>query len=351
MRILYNRYRPWVIVTLVALMVFAVLFFVPVPYYIVQPGSALEVRPMIQVDQAKSGEKGAFMMTTVSMREGNVLGYLASQMSPSFERIPKGEVLGRGEDPEEYQHRQVEIMDQSQQNAVIAAFREMGRPVQEKFLGVQVLRLLKNMPAQNVLQEGDLIWRVDGERVRTTEDLITYLSHKKPGDTVEMRVKRKDHLLNEEVTLASLDPSGGGERAGVGIEPITLRKVKTDPEVRIDAKKIGGPSAGLMFTLEIMNQLEEGDLTQGLRVAGTGTITPAGEVGQIGGVHHKVRAAEAEGADIFFVPADVDPQDTNEKRALATAEKIGTDMKVVPVRTLSEAIDYLEGRAVKKRAS
>jgi PDZ domain-containing protein len=97
-----------------------------------------------------------------------------------------------------------------------------------------------------------------------------------------------------------------------------------------------------MFALEILNQLTPGDLTRGLKIAGTGTISAEGEVGQIGGVEQKVMAADREGADLFFVPADVRPGDSNQSKAEAVAREIGSRMKIVPVHSLEEAVRYLK---------
>ncbi|PTX61246.1 PDZ domain-containing protein [Melghirimyces profundicolus] len=343
--------RTWVVTGLAVAVLFAILFMVPVPYYIVQPGSALEVRPMIRVEGTETREKGGFFMTTVSMREGNVLGILASRLDPRFELVPKDKVLMEGEDPEDYQRRQVEIMDRSQQNAVLAAFRETGKKVKEKLLGVRVFRVLKEMPAEKVLKEGDLITKVDGKKVRSSEELIAYLKGKSVGDKVQLQVKRKGDILVEEVKLGNLGKTGTKERPGIGIEPVTERKIQTDPKVTVQADDIGGPSAGLMFTLEIINQLTNGNLTHGYRVAGTGTITPEGKVGQIGGIQHKIIAAEEENVDIFFVPADTHPGDSNEKRAKETARKIGADLKLVPVENLEDALTFLEKQERKNQAS
>nr|WP_281261218.1 SepM family pheromone-processing serine protease [Desmospora activa] len=338
-----NRgWRSWFRGGIAMAIAFVILFMVPVPYYIVQPGSALEVRPMVQMEDTSNVEKGTFYMTTVSMREGNVIGYLLAHVDSWMDLVPKEDVLGQGEDPEHYQYMQEEVMRQSQQNAVLAAFRQAGRPAEERLLGVEVFRVLSGMPAAEALKEGDIIQQVDDHKIGQAEDLLTYLSEKKPGEQVQLLFNRNGDKEETTLTLASLAASGGEDRPGIGIEPVTLRKVETDPKVSIQADKIGGPSAGLMFSLEILNQLGDRDLTNGLQVAGTGTISPDGDVGQIGGIQHKILAAEREHADIFFVPADVEPQDSNEKKAKATAKELGSDMAIVPVHTLNEAVQYLD---------
>ncbi|SMO46531.1 SepM family pheromone-processing serine protease [Melghirimyces algeriensis] len=339
--------RPWIVTGMVVILLLLILFVVPVPYYVMQPGSAMEVRPMVRVQGAQAEEKGAFLMTTIYMGKGNVLGVLLSQFDSRYELVPKKNVLIEGEDPEDYRKRQKKIMEISQQKAILAAFHETGHSAKERLLGVRVFRVLQKMPATNVLKSGDLIIRVDGKNVKTTEDLLTYLGKKNIADRVTLQVKRDGKVLTKRIKLGKLN----GDRPGIGIEPMTERKVKTTPKVTIHADDVGGPSAGLMFTLEIINQLVEHDLTNGYRVAGTGTITPEGQVGQIGGIQHKIVAAEEENADIFFVPADIHPRDSNEKLAKKTVKEIGADMKLVPVKSLDEALSYLENEVDLNKAS
>jgi PDZ domain-containing protein len=107
-------------------------------------------------------------------------------------------------------------------------------------------------------------------------------------------------------------------------------------DVTIRAGNIGGPSAGLMFALEIYNQFTESDWTKGYTIAGTGEMSPDGTVGTIGGVIHKVTAAHRKGAELFFVPFG------NAEAAKRKAAELGTPMEIVPVGTLREALDYLE---------
>jgi PDZ domain-containing protein len=195
---------------------------------------------------------------------------------------------------------------------------------------------------KNGLQEGDLIQKVDGTRVQSVDSLTQYLSSKKEGEKVKVEVIRDQKKMELNIPLVSLPTQKGDEkRVGLGIYPILRMKVLTNPPAKIDANEIGGPSAGLMFSLEILDRLLKEPLTKGYRIAGTGTISETGEVGQIGGIQHKVVAADREGAEIFFCPRDQTAQDDNEELAKATAARIKTDMIIVPVSTLQEAVDYL----------
>ncbi|WP_212772536.1 SepM family pheromone-processing serine protease [Polycladomyces abyssicola] len=336
-----NRYR-WLQV-LVILAVLAVLgWMIPVPYYVVAPGSAMPVAPMVKIQGVNPDEAGAFYLTTVSMKEGNVWNYLLAKYGADGELIAKQEILSPGENSREYFQRQEEIMRTSQDNAVIAAFHQAGKPVSVKLRGVKILRVVKGMPAEKVLKENDLIQAIDRQPVQTADQLMQALKSRRPGERVRLRVVRDGKLREETVTLTRLPVMPGKTQAGIGIVPVTDRLVKTRPVIRLNAGNIGGPSAGLMFSLEIVNRLTPGDLTKGYRVAGTGTISPDGRVGQIGGVEHKVVAAEREGATLFFVPKDIAPGDSNAKAAQATVRRLKLHIKVVPVATLQEAIRYLE---------
>lgn len=336
-----SKRRRWLQV-LVTLAVLAVLgWVIPVPYFVVSPGSAMQVEPMVKVQGIRPDETGAFYLTTVSMKEGNVWTYLLAKYGTDGGLIPKQEILSPGENSSEYFQRQEEIMRTSQDNAVIAAFHQVGRPVSVQLLGVKILRVVKGTPAEKVLKENDLIQAVDRQPVQTAEQLMQALKWRHPGEQVHLRVVRNSKVTEETVTLTRLQVLPGKTQVGIGIVPVTDRVVKTRPAVSLNTGDIGGPSAGLMFSLEIVNQLTHGDLTKGYRIAGTGTISPDGHVGQIGGVQYKVVAAEREGATYFFVPKDIAPGDTNEVTALATVKRLKLHMKVVPVATLQEAIRFL----------
>ena len=141
------------------------------------------------------------------------------------------------------------------------------------------------------------------------------------------------------------------ETPGIGISYTADKKVETTPVVHINSEDIGGPSAGLMFTLEILNQLLPEDITKGYNIAGTGEMGPDGTVGRIGGIDLKVIAADNKDMEIMFAPDDdIDPTilannpdlTSNYEEALKSAKKIGTKMKIVPVKTIDDALAYLD---------
>lgn len=138
-------------------------------------------------------------------------------------------------------------------------------------------------------------------------------------------------------------------KVGIGITLVDDKEIITNPKVTVNTDEIGGPSAGLMFTLEIYNQLMEEDFTRGYRIAGTGTIDSKGNVGPIGGIDQKVVAADKAGAEIFFAPNEKGKSGSNYRVAVKTARDIDTKMKIVPVDVFDDAVNYLQKLPKKER--
>lgn len=342
------RHSRWLIVVLIGL--FAISFYIPLPYYVTRPGSALELAPIISVEGGKKDEKGAFMLTTVRMGQANIAWYFYSRFSPDAELIDRDLVVNKGESNEDYTKRELAVMQDSQMTAEAMAFQRAGYPVKVEKRGVMVYGTVEGTPAAKMLKVGDIITQVDGKRVSDTNELIAALANKKPDDSITVTYLRDQKEQTSRMVLVAL-PAGNREkaRAGFGIRPADKTLIKVPKKVRISSENIGGPSAGLMFTLEIYDQLKPDiDLTKGYRIAGTGTINPDATVGRIGGINHKIIAAQNAGAEIFFAPDDSDAPVSNYQEALATAKRIGSKMKIVPIKKLDDAVVYLEALTPKR---
>lgn len=159
------------------------------------------------------------------------------------------------------------------------------------------------------------------------------------------------HNGKEEEASGKLIELSTDKKPGIGITLTDHTEIATDTEVTINSGSIGGPSAGLMFTLEIYEQLTHQNIRKGKKIAGTGTINSAGEVGRIGGIDKKVASADEAGMNIFFAPDDTISEEvkkenpdikTNYEEAKAAAKKLNTSMKIVPVKTVQDALEYLE---------
>ncbi|RSL29609.1 PDZ domain-containing protein [Salibacterium salarium] len=335
--------RSWII--LIVLIIILALNQIPLPYYYSQPGEASGLEEMITVEEGYE-EQGQFYLTTIRQRKANIPLYVWAQFSSYRNITPVEDFLREGETDDEYFHRQEMLMDNSQEAAKIAAYKEADRQFEVTYNGIRVAQVIEGMDAQNHLQSDDMITAVNGKSVDTLEEMNALLENKKAGTDVELTIKREEQTLTETVEIntfpENLDSSG---RAGLGLlYPYTEREVTFKPDVEITSGSIGGPSAGFMFSMEIYNQLTEADLTNGLDIAGTGTMDDEGNIGRIGGISQKIVAAENSGVDVFFAPDDNSASPSNYEEAVETGEDIDVSMDIVPVQHISDAISYLNER-------
>lgn len=321
------------LITLVVLVY--VMVYMPTPYLINRPGLAEEIKPMVSIPAADPEEKGTFMLTTVSVSYANLAMLATAQFNNQAEVVRKEP----DRDEEEYQTQQRYYMSNSQSSAIIAAYHlaDIDYDIVPEY--VFIAGLFKAVEPKGNFHPGDIIRKIDGQPIGKFEDLVLLLADKKPGDRVTVQLERNQESLDELVELIDISEDSNTPKAGLGVSIGEVRKVEPaieDKEVKFIETGIGGPSAGLMFTLEIYNQLTPGDLTKGYRIAGTGTIDGDGTVGEIGGVQFKIVAAERQHTDIFFVPVN------NYAVAKAKADEIGSDMKLVQVKSALEAVEYLQ---------
>ncbi|NMO96491.1 SepM family pheromone-processing serine protease [Paenibacillus lemnae] len=334
-----NGLRVLLYFLLVAVMVYVVVY-MPTPYLIYQPGSAEEIKPMITVENGDTQEKGSFMLTTVSASYANIALLAYSAFNADSEIVQKEKRLG-DQTREEYAATQVFYMNSSQSLAVEAAYHAAGIDYNIVSDYIFVLSVPDKSGNSSYFRPGDRLISVNGESTTDNTRLAELLGSLEVGEKVEVKLERAGKDVTETVPLVAItDNKTGATRPGLGVMIATMQKIQpenSDHEVTFAATNIGGPSAGLMFTMEIYNQLTPGDLSKGYRTAGTGTITKDGIVGPIGGIVHKIVAADRERAELFFVPRK------NYDDAQAKAESIGTDMKLIPVDKLQDAIDYMTG--------
>ena len=203
-------------------------------------------------------------------------------------------------------------MDQSQSTAALVALNFLGYEIVPEVDGAFVIRLVEGSPAEKSLQLGDLIVDVNGEKVQNSEDLGNLIQEKQPGDAVEITYLRSPSALggsgadeNASSTTETITLAEHPEKQGVGFLGVVIETpVRADVpfEITIDVGNVRGPSAGLAFSLSILDVITEGELTGGLRIATTGTIDRYGHIGPVGGVPQKTEAAIQSGIDLFLVP-------------------------------------------------
>ncbi|MDE4086284.1 SepM family pheromone-processing serine protease [Planococcus maritimus] len=331
--------KLWFFVLVMALVVFVSSY--RLDAYISRPGDAYELSPLVEVEGRDEGDAGTLSLMTVTMFNATPALYIMAQFQEGYKVLDPEQVRSPHESDEEYNVRQLKLMSDSQVNALQVAFEEAGKPYEVSSNGVFILNVLEDGAAAGLLSPGDRLLEIDGQAYDSMEDFLENLGTKKVGDEVELVIERDERTINQKVTLAPLPTEP--ERAGIGISFVEDKEIETTPDVSIDSDTIGGPSAGLMFTLEILNQLLDEDITHGYDIAGTGTMESDGTVGPIGGIDQKVMAADRAGIDVFFAPDDEGDSDTpsNFDVAVETAEEIGTEMDIVPVTDIDAALDYL----------
>jgi PDZ domain-containing protein len=316
---------------------------ITVNYFAVAPGDAQPTEPRVQISGPPLYDShGTVLFVTVGVPRLTALTYVMGRLEDNTEVVPARQILGNETESQNRQEN-LRLMTYSKDFASYVALSRLGFPVTVKDGGVVVDSLClaqaqdgtctRQSPAASALHKDDIITGVNSTPVNVIPDLSTALNGKKPGDTVTLAVTRAKQTLTENVTLSD---SGDG-RAIIGFipdqSPPDTIKFGFPFHVSIDSGSVGGPSAGLSFTLALLDQLTPGDLTGGVKVAATGTMSPSGTVGDIGGLAQKTVAVMRTGAKVFMVPAD----------QVAEAQKAarGSSLKVVGVGTLDDALKEL----------
>lgn len=313
---------------------------VPLPYFVEVPGTAENLKHFVTVDGKQDNHDGAFMMTTVAVRRVTWPRLVQSFFEPSSTLVSREELMGDN-NSEAYDRIQQYYMTSSQNTAIKVALDLADKPYRIDYRGVYVLSIDDESNFKEDLAIGDTIYAIDGKPFQTSEEFINYVQSKHVGDKVTVSFERDGRRQDAKEMLIKMRETG---KPGIGIGLTDHTEIAMDAEVQFDTEDIGGPSAGLMFTLELYSLLTGQDLRNGQTIAGTGTIAADGSVGRIGGADKKVIAADRAGATVFFAPDDTkDPETnlTNYQEAQQSARDNQLAITVVPVNTVTEALDYL----------
>ena len=327
------------IVAVIALLLMAAFLvgatFVPLPYYLFKPGSVRDTEPLIAVEGTAVYEsEGSIGYTTVSLRQATLLGLVQGWLDDDIDVFDRDRVL-QGRDVNENREVNLQMMTSSKQVATQVALERLGYDI-DVTVGQAVLEVMDGMPADGVLESGDVITAIDGEAFDDAEDLGRLLADERPGDTITATVRPPTGEAGRDVELELAESPDEPDRAVMGVAVSSLVLDYDFPvDVQIDTGDVGGPSAGLAFALAIIDDLTPGDLTGGEDVAVTGTISSDGVVGEVGGTGQKAAAVREAGVTLYLVPsADYE----------AAVARAGDDLEVVAVDTLDEALDALGDR-------
>lgn len=322
-------------------------FLFPLPYYIEGPGSTENLKNFVTVDNKEDEESGGFYLTTVGVRQARPISLVTAYFSEFEEIVSKKELMGSSSN-DEYNRMQKYYMDSSQNTAIEQALKLSNTPYEMTFKGIYVLSVDEKSNFRDKISVGDTVTAIDGKKLTSKEEFMDYVKSQKVGQKVTVSYLQDGEKREATEKLMELPTD---KKPGIGIVLTDHTEIDSSIPVEIDAGAIGGPSAGLMFTLETYELLTHKDLRKGKVIAGTGTIESDGSVGPIGGIDKKIVTASENGAEIFFAPDNeitkdelkVDPEaKSNYQVAKETAEKIGTEMKIVPVKNVADALEYLE---------
>ena len=307
-------------------LVFAINFY-RLPVIALSPGPMEDVLARLKVEGSRVYDsEGKLYLTSVGI-DDDVRFYeaLLDMANRDVQLLPRAELYPEEQDSAEVDKENAALMDRSKETASVVALREVGYEIEPS--GVEVTQVVAGTPADGRLRAGDRILDADGRSVASTEEVRAAISRHEIGERVAFRIDRDDTEKNVSVQVREAD---GQPRVG-----ILLRDLFPDLPVKVSIEtqnNIGGPSAGLMFTLSIIDKLTPEDLTGGRRIAGTGEIALDGGVLPVGGVAEKLIAVRRLGVTTFLIPAE---------NCDSVRGQVPDGLRLVKVSTINDALRFL----------
>lgn len=310
---------------------------IPLPYYILSPGTSRPTETLISVTGAETFENsGEVDFLTVSLRKATPVELFAAWVNPDLDVTPEEKILGK-QTVDENRELNIRLMADSKDAAQYQALNRLGYAIESKGTGAVVASVVDGGPSAGLLVPGDVITRINDQEISYSQQLISVVSASAPGATLSLSVEPFDELISgarpaRDVQVVLGTRTGDPSKGFLGVSTFTRDLSFNFPvQVSIDSGRVGGPSAGLAFTLGILDVMTPGSLTGGLRISSTGTMSLDGSVGPVGGVHQKVMASRRAGIDLMFVPAS----------EIEEARRFAGDLRVEPVETLDQALEIL----------
>jgi Lon-like protease len=318
---------------ILAFLVFGVaayLFVAPSDEFIFLPDKARPLAPLVAVEgERKAAGDGGVYFVTVDVRRATRLEELFPSIQEGSTLVPETAVQPPGVSDRARREVELREMQRSQQIAAAVAFRALGLKVSVKQMGARVTQVLPDVPASRRLRTGDLLVGVDGRPVRSPGDLRRLIGRHRPRESVRLRVRRAGKTVTVVLRTVSSPDEPGRPIIGVIVEPAA--QIKLPRPVRIDLGNVGGPSAGLAFALDLLEELGR-DVDNGYRVAATGELALDGAVLPVGGLKQKTIGARRADVDVFVVPAGDNASE---------ARRHAGDLRIVAVRSFQQALRML----------
>ncbi len=302
------------------------------PYFIFKPGGLIDISDRITVEN-EIDLKGSYNLTYVSQLNATIPTYILSKIFKNWDLIKINEVKAQEESLTDLNTRNDLLLQSSLDSAMLVAFdraNQVYNVSDNKFMIIYV----DDHETTN-LKVGDELLEVAGHLVTSIDTVKEEVSNLKVGESLKFKIKRSDKTLSKQATVFQ-----GEDSKKVGILILNDFNIETEIDIDFDFKKSeSGPSGGFITALDIYTKLIKKDLTQGLKIAGTGTIDRTGNVGSIDGIKYKVLGAIKNNADIFFAPAG-----DNYKKAKKILEKENSNINLVAIKTIDDAINYLKSK-------
>ena len=307
-------------------LVFALNFY-RLPVVALSPGPMEDVLARLKIEGSRVYDsEGKLYLTSVGI-DDNVRFYeaLLDLANRDVELVPRSQLYPDEQDSDEIDEENAVLMDMSKETATVVALREVGYEIEP--VGVEITQILDGTPADGKLRTRDRILEIDGRAVASTDEVRKAITRHQVGERVAFRVERDDA---EKKVSMEVGEAEGEPRVG-----IALQDLFADLPVKVTIEtenNIGGPSAGLIFTLSIIDKLTSEDLTAGRRIAGTGAIALDGDVLPVGGVAEKLIAVRRQGVSTFFIPAG---------NCDGVRGRVPDGLRLVKVSKISEALRFL----------
>ena len=314
-------------VYLIILIITGFIFHFPLPYYIDAPGGLIDVSERLEVEDGYK-INGSLNLAYISEFKANIPTIIYALFNKDWEIVKKEDVVADNETIEENDYRNHLLLEEANQNAIMVAFDKANLEYEVNNRKVNIIYIYEQSDTD--LKIGDQIIEVNGVEVSSKEEVLKEINK---SDNIKFKVINDGDIYERYANKVMID----GNKL-VGIMVCETKDVVPSKKVNINFKKSeSGPSGGFMMSLSIYDLLTEDDLTKGLKIVGTGTIDEFGNVGVIGGVSHKIKAAVKENTDIFFVPTE------NYEEAKKTVLEDNLDIELVEVKHIDDAIEYLNG--------
>ena len=312
---------------IIVLTILVLLMYIRLPYYAMAPGGTIDITDRVIMDNYTSENKGSINMLYVSEYEITPLTYVIAKLSSwQIEKEQTRKISN--ETIEEINERDKIMRDNSLDIATMVAYQNASKKIEIK----DKKNIIIANTRDNGLKIGDIIVKVDNIKCNDIKEIQNIISKKAIGDEIKFTIIRN----NKEKEITTKVSKEGNTKA-VGVIIITEYEYDTDPQIDIKFKNTErGASGGLMLTLTIYNAISDEDIIKGRNIAGTGTISADGSVGEIDGIKYKIMGAAKNKMDIVFVPS------ANYEEAIKTKEKYNYKLNIIKVDNFSEAIKYLK---------